>query len=120
MLAVPITVLLEGARRPDYRQIVSGFSHELQSCRQILIAKPARNRERGQTAEISDATQRIGEHKVGFEVGVERIGPEWLRGCDEHIETVEEQLHPLLQYASHLKRADVVGPADLFVDVAVG
>src|SRR5258706_4044594 len=66
--AMPVSVQLVGARGLDYGNIIAGPSHELQAHGKILFRKAARNRKRGQPAQITDAAQRIGERKTRFEI----------------------------------------------------
>ena len=78
MFAVPVGVLLKGAGGTDDGKVVAGFRDELQSDGKIVISESAGHRKRGQSTKIPDAAERIGESKVSFQIGVERIGAERL------------------------------------------
>ena len=59
MFAVPIGVLLVGARRLNHREIVSCARHELQPYRQIFFRETARHGKRRQSAQIADGPERV-------------------------------------------------------------
>jgi len=59
VFAVPVGMLLKSSSSADDSQVVARFGDELQSNGKILIGKAAGHRERGQSAKISDAAERI-------------------------------------------------------------
>src|SRR6266436_2490557 len=68
VFAMPVGMLLVGARGLDYGDIVAGASHELQAYGKIFVGEAAGNRKRRQPAQISDAAQRVGVRKSGLEI----------------------------------------------------
>src|SRR5579863_5263391 len=119
MLAVPVGVLLKDPRSADDRGVGAGFADELQSERKFVVGESARNRKCRQSAEIANAAERIGKSDIGFQIGFERRGADWLRRGDQHVEIFEEVSHFLLHDFAYLQGANVIGGGNLFVEVAV-
>src|SRR5581483_5310328 len=61
MFPMPLRVLLKDSRGADDCRVVPGSRHELQTDRQVLFRKAARNGKRGQATKIAERAQRIGK-----------------------------------------------------------
>src|SRR5208282_3398303 len=106
MLAVPLGARLEHSGSLDHGVVVEDLGEELYPNRQSALGESAGNAQRRQAAEVADASDGISERKVGLEVGIERGRGDGLRGRDQHIASLKDSVHFLLQNTANALRAD--------------
>src|SRR5579864_912563 len=77
MLAVPVCLALEDARRLNDFGVIERAANKLDSNGQAVLSKAARHADRRESANIADAADGIGKGQRLIQIGVELAGGHW-------------------------------------------
>src|SRR5579863_457213 len=109
MTLVKVRVRLKCPRSLNHTEVVSGARDELDSDGQVFIGETARDRQRWQSAQISNCAKRIGKRQSRLQIKIERGCGDRLRNRCDHIEGIKKIRHLPLQLLANLRCLPVVG-----------